>query len=206
MPVVGSYVQPRSNDNVQDVLARIVGVYAIVGLGVAFAVLLFLWVLGFFHRETTSFGDIGGAIIGGVAVIIALVFALLISFVLAAFAAHYASLRLTERDGAVFAAGIGAAVGHCVLVLCIAFAIIGGVNLFSSTATPAPTPTPSDIASCQQTFGANSPICGGSITPTIPKASTSIDYGAIAKGCIGAIPAALVGALAAMVLYDRQRR
>jgi hypothetical protein len=210
IPVVGSYVQPPASDPVAGVVGRIVGIYAIVGLGVAGAVLLFLWVLGFFHRQAASVADIGEAIVGGLAIVVALVFALLISFVLAAIAAHYASLRLAERDGAVVAAGIGAAVGHCVLIVCIAFVIIGGVNLFSSSGSPAPTPTPfasSDTASCRQTFGANSPLCGGAPTTTaITKTSNSIEYGTIFKGCIGAIPAALVGAFGAMVLFDRRRR
>jgi hypothetical protein len=199
MPTIGAYVQPPPDEPIAAVLARIVGLFVIVGLGLALGVLLFGWVAGFFgHRSST---DVKTAIIGGIATVITLVFAMLIGVVLAAIGGHYAASHVARRDGAVVAAGIGSAVGHFLLIVCIAASLVGGIDLLSAghpTATPPP-----DNASCVRTFGANSPLCGGSTTT--PSASSSVDYRALAKGTIGVVPAGLVGAFVAMTLFDRRR-
>jgi hypothetical protein len=127
---------------------------------------------------------------------------MLIGVVLAAIGGNYAATHLHRRDGAIVAAGIGSAVGHLLLIVCIAASLVGGIDLFSSGGA-APAPTPTDNASCVQTFGANSPLCERSTASVT--ASSSIDYGALAKGTVGVVPAGLVGAFVALILFDRRR-
>lgn len=217
-----------------QLIARIVGVFAIVGLGLGVGALIFLWIVDFFE-PTEDIEDIGAAILGGIAIGAVLVFALLIGVVLAALCGMHVAHQAETRPVAIRVAGLGAAIGHIALVAVLGVILIVGVNVFRSASgeardTPAPTiaPTPSrePTQSCEDVFGQGSEICQGQVTdptpepftpdpltpdpftsePTTEDTTSLVAVGNVAKLGLGVVPAAVVGALVAGLLFTPLRR
>lgn len=190
-----------------SVTGRVVGVFAIIGFGLGFAALLFLWATDYFEAGGDDFGS---AIFGGLALGAVTVFALLSGIIVAALGGLHAAHSARNRDRAVTSAFVAGLAGHIVMIAVLGGLMAGGLAALSPEGSEPEgareTTAPVD-AECAQTFGADSPICrAGEQAPETPQETGDGDDGIaveqLLKLGLGAIPAAVVGGLTAAVLFS----
>jgi hypothetical protein len=203
-----------------EAVARMVAVFAVVGLGLGGGTLIFLSATGFFD-PVQGLDDFGRAILGGFAVSAVLVFALLIGVVMAALAGLYLSGVVDSRGRAAAAGGVAAALGHIALVVCVGAVLLAGIELLSDSVEQPPASTsgssaaPSSFgdAQCEETFGEGSQLCDAAASvPSLPDVPSSSDESSdvvttenLVKIGLGVVPAAFVGAIVAALLFGRRR-
>lgn len=204
------------NQSVGGAIGRIIGVFAVVGMGLGLGGLLFLWVTDYFKPSNN--GDFGSSFVGGLTIAALLIFALLIGVVIAAFGGMHAANKVEGRSGAVSAGLVAGSLGHVLMVAILAGIMVTGIQFLSANETagsdaspsPASEPSPTPDESCIAEFGADSPLCS---PPQIPKAieppqvdstESGVRWESFLKIGLGFIPAALVGALTAALLYSRR--
>lgn len=193
--------------------AKIVGLFAIIGLGLGSTVLLFLWATGYFEpAQSDEFGAaLGQAFFGGLAITAVLVFALLVGIVLAALAGVYAAARAESSAAAVMVGLFGSALGYAALVAALGLFMVGGIDALTPqpaptpVATPAPTQSAQEIADCQELFGQGSPLCRDE-PDAVQTTDETPEVGVrdVARLGFGLLPAALVGALSASLFASRR--
>ena len=212
--VADAWEVDRPRDAVGQTMLRIVGLFATVGGGLGAATMLFLFAIGFFSAsDAESLEDIGQAFVGVIAIAAVLIFALLIGVVLAAVSGMYAARRAADVASAVRAGGMGSAAGHVALVVVLGIFLLSGVALFDATssqpATPTPTPrTAEEIAECIELFGVDSPLCAGDQPADAaeePDDPSDIGIDDLLKLALGVIPAGIVGATVAAIMFERRR-
>jgi len=207
----------------RETVPPIVLLFGIVGVGLAASLLIVLWSGGYFgaaHLIPRFFRPIIATATLG----FGFVFAMLIGGVVAAFGAKYIADRSATRADAVAGSAIAAGLGHLLMVAVIVLTLVATVYATvtgsdsaspfgGSSRTAIVTPNPSVAAECVRTFGAEAQICKG--TPTFPSVGELKDPDVpgvgltaknIGKTALGAIPSAIVGALAAALFFDRPRR
>ncbi|MGH9198707.1 MAG: hypothetical protein ACRD1T_23630, partial [Acidimicrobiia bacterium] len=113
------------------VLARMVGVFSAIGLGLGVGALLFLWGTGYFETRAEGLEGLGAALAGGIALAGVSVFAILIGVVLAALGGMYAATNTTMRGTAVVASAMAGGLGHIALIVVLGLVLAGGVALLS---------------------------------------------------------------------------
>lgn len=189
------------------VIGRVVGVFAIVGLGLGVGALLFLWSTDFFKPSGEDFGS---AIVGGLALGAVLVFALLSGVVVAAMGGLHAANTVGSRGGAIATGLVAGLIGHIVMVAAVGGLLIAGFEVFSpqENESPATEETQSPVdPECAEMFGEDSAICragdDAEKTPSeAPEEDEGIDVEQLMKLALGAIPAGLVGGLTAATLFS----
>lgn len=196
-----------------SVLLRMIGVFAVVGLGLGVGALLFLWGTGYFQPRAEGLEGLGAALGGGIALAGVSVFALLIGGVLAAFGGMYASNHTKARGEAIVASAMAGGLGHIALMVTLGLVLIGGIAVMSPSAPPEPAaqeevaPSPEPDPDCVELFGEDSPVCQPSPEPVLEESldvPNSIDPAEYSWLALGFIPAALVGALTAAILFTRR--
>src|SRR5687767_7340017 len=130
-------VGPRfaERESARAVVAKMVGVFAAIGLGLGIGVLLFLWATGVFD-PVQNVEDIGRSLLGGLAVGVAFVFALLIGVVLAVFAGSHAADAANSRGAAATSGALAAGIGHIALVIVLGAILLVGFEVLSPDAPP----------------------------------------------------------------------
>ncbi len=200
------------------VAARIVGIFAVIGFGLGLATLLFLWATGFFTTSTVSADSLADVALGAFVFAVVAAFAVLIGVVVAAVGGVYAANHTDDRPTAIRVGAIGAAAGHFALIIVVIGFVLVSFALqsvmSSDPVSPAQiTPSPQQIAECERALGVGAPVCRqlpqGLVTP---RPDAVVDGGVdwpdvddVARFGIGIIPAAIVGALSAAVVFARER-
>lgn len=192
--------------------ARIVGFFALIGLGLGGAVLLFLWATGYFKPvQDEGFDSLGRAFAGGIAFTAVLVFALLVGIVLSALAGVYSALNAQSSAAAVLVGLVASAVGYVALIATLGLFLLSGVNGLSPqpvptpVATPRPTQSAEELATCEELFGQGSIACREEASTEEPgqeQQETSVRD--LTRLGLGVLPAALVGALSASLFAPRR--
>ena len=198
-------------------VAKVVGVFVAVGIGLGAATLIFLEATGFFDVASSQGPDaLATAFFGAVGVWIVQVFALLVGTVLAALGGVYVSRVAASRGMAAAAGAIAGVLGHIGLAVTLGLFLIIGIEALDgpdeATAAPTPAPvvtrSPEEIAECFQVFGEGSPACAQP-TPTPTEETTGDDGTGVSfedmmRVGLGLMPAGLVGGLAGAILFRRR--
>lgn len=187
-----------------SIFGRVTGMFAIVGFGLGLGTLLFLWATDYFEPRSDDFAS---AIFGGLALGVVMVFALLSGVILAAVGGMHAAHAARSSDGAVTAGFFSALIGHLVMVGLLGGLVMAGFAVLSpQESQPRPSPAPTVDRECAETFGDDSPICGGG-QPEESEGNDDedgIDVDQLLKLGLGAIPAGIVGGLTAATLFSRK--
>jgi hypothetical protein len=193
------------------VVGRIIGLFAVTGLGLGVGALLFLWATGALTpEESQGIGEaFGAAFASAIAITGVLAFALLIGVVLAAIGGMHAAAAIPTRSPAAVAAAISGAVGHVVMILVLGATLIMGMGILSAAGETEESPAEAvesqeDVELCEELFGPGSPECQPQEEEAEGSGAT-LDAKLIAQLGLGLIPAGLVGALTAAIMFRSRR-
>lgn len=183
---------PQRAESAPVVLAKLIGVFAIIGAGLGIGTVLFLWSSGVFDAHKKSLAGIGEAIAGGLIVAAALVFALLFGVVFSAVAGMHAASHGRDRATAALVGGTASAVGQIALIVTLGAVLIGGINFFKEVSQP-PRSSPSLIERIDRGTGGAT------------DEDTDVSVRDLSRLALGAVPAFVVGALSGGLVYSRRR-
>lgn|GEM_PF-4199422 len=200
--------------SVGGAIGRIIGVFAVIGVGLGFGGLLFLWATDYFNK--TADGGLGSALVGGLTIAALLIFALLIGVVIAALGGLHAANHVGSRGGAVASGLVAGSLGHVAMIAVLAAIMTLGIQALSgdtsnsSDATPAQSEAPSPDPDCARSFGEDSPICQGlnrtpkALAPETQSNKDKVSWATFFKLGLGFIPASLVGGTTAAILFSKR--
>ncbi|MGH2772314.1 MAG: hypothetical protein ACRDIU_04160, partial [Actinomycetota bacterium] len=162
----------------------------------------------------TGSDDIGSMIAGGLVTGAVLVFTLLSGIVVASLGGMHAANAVSDRGGAVASGLLAGLVGHIVMVAALGAVLLVGMDVLKARNEPSAAGEPAVESTvdpdCAETFGPDSPICRAG--PNAEKApeqgsdeDNGIDIDQLMKVALGAVPAGLVGASTAGILFSRRK-
>lgn len=118
----------RPGGGTGGLIARIVGVFAVIGLCLGLGTVFGLWGFGVFDGQE---GDLGAAIMGAFTLVGAYLFVVMVGVVIAALGGHYAARAARSDDGPILAAGAGGALGHLALLATFTLVVAAGFAVLS---------------------------------------------------------------------------
>lgn len=201
---------PHRSSSAPVVVAKLVGVFAVIGAGLGIGTVLFLWASGVFDAQKQGLESIGEAIAGGLIVSASLVFALLFGVVFSAVAGMHAATDARDRVTAAFVGGVASAVGQIALIVALGAVLIGGINFFEASPREASSASPTPTAeSCRTLFGTGPEFCperDTAPTETEDGEEAHVSVRDLSRLALGAVPAFVVGALSGALVFTRRRR
>lgn len=158
-------------------IGKLVGVFAVLGLGIGIGALMVLGVMGVFSDSA----DIGSAFAAAFVLVAVLVFAILSGLVVATITSGHVARKARSRAQAAGLGAISAALGHVALIATLVITLFVGMAMLANQTEPTSTGN-----------GSNDD-------------SGPVDYAPYFKSLFGIVPAGIVGGATAALLWEPAR-